>query len=156
MFFSFLWISNSIALALNVPWLQPFKYNPGSTGVLYMVVLSLPREERYKEENVIISGILPGPAVPKLTANTYLNHPLVVELQKCGKLFSVNGWQLFLQDILDNLDSNPDGYRYFGKLALVLICRFLSFLPTCAVISFLLPSWSSIFYTARNCKFTLA
>ena len=89
----FLSNSNTIALALKVDWFQPYKHSPRSIGVLYMVVLNLPREERYKLENVIIVGILPGPAEPKLTANTYLK-PLVFELQKLWKmreLFSVNG-----------------------------------------------------------------
>ena len=30
-----------------------------------MVVLNLPRNERFKEENVILAGIIPGPNEPK-------------------------------------------------------------------------------------------
>ena len=45
-----------------------------------LVLLNLPRHERYKFENIIVAGILPGPSEPKLTANTFLE-PLVRELQ---------------------------------------------------------------------------
>lgn len=65
---------------LNVDWFRPHKHSPGSVGVLYLVLLNLPRHERYKLENIIVVGILPGPSEPKLTANTFLEPP-VRELQ---------------------------------------------------------------------------
>ena len=71
---------NSLAVMLNVDWFRPHKHSPGSVGVLYLVLLSLPRHERYKLENIIVVGILPRPSAPKLTANTFLE-PLVRELQ---------------------------------------------------------------------------
>ena len=49
-----------------------------SVGALYMIVLNLPREERYKE-NMILVGIIPGPHEPSLNINSYLS-PLVLEL----------------------------------------------------------------------------
>ena len=58
-----------------------------------MVIMNLPRSERYKLENVLVVGILPGPGEPKLTANTFLK-PLVEELQilwKSKERFSVSG-----------------------------------------------------------------
>lgn len=70
---------NNYAFMLNVDWFQPFKHSVYSVGVIYMVLLNLPRKERYKEENVIIVGVIPGPHEPKLTINTYLQ-PLVAEL----------------------------------------------------------------------------
>ena len=76
----FLSQSNSLALMLNVDWFRPHKHSPGSVGVVYLVLLNLPRHERYKFENIIVAGILPGPSEPKLTANTFLE-PLVRELQ---------------------------------------------------------------------------
>ena len=41
--------------------------------------LNLPRSIRFKQENVILYGIIPGPSEPSLTANTYLS-PLVSDL----------------------------------------------------------------------------
>lgn len=84
---------NSLGLMLNVDWFQPHKHSPGSVGVIYLVILDLPRHLRYKIENVIIVGILPGPSEPKLTANTFLQ-PLVTELKRLWNTeirFSVAG-----------------------------------------------------------------
>ena len=46
---------------------------------MYLVLMNLPRSERFKPENVILVGIIPGPSEPKLNINTYLC-PLVDEL----------------------------------------------------------------------------
>jgi len=46
-----------------------------------MVVNNLPRHIRYRRENVIILGILPGPKEPKLTMNSFLQ-PVVDDLQE--------------------------------------------------------------------------
>jgi len=37
-----------------------------------MVVMNLPREERFKTENLIVVGIIPGPKEPKLHINSFL------------------------------------------------------------------------------------
>lgn len=65
---------------INVDWFQAYKYTPYSTGAIYMVILNLPREERFREQNVILLGILPGPTEPKLNLNTYLT-PIIEELR---------------------------------------------------------------------------
>ena len=51
-----------------------------SVGAIYLTVQNLPRNERYKEENIILVGLLPGPSKPPLTINSYLV-PLVEELK---------------------------------------------------------------------------
>lgn len=84
---------NSLAVMLNVDWFRPHKHSPGSVGVIYLVLLNLPRHERYKLENIIVVGVLPGPSEPKLTANTFLE-PLVQELKAlwvCKERFSIYG-----------------------------------------------------------------
>ena len=77
----FLEKDDSFALILNVDWFQPFTHTQYSIGVIYLTVLNLPRYIRYKQENTILIGIIPGPREPKLTINTYLR-PLVDELLK--------------------------------------------------------------------------
>lgn len=64
---------------INVDWFQPYKHTPYSIGAIYMVILNLPRSLRFKEENVLLIGIIPGPAEPSLHLNSYLK-PLVDEL----------------------------------------------------------------------------
>ncbi|XP_068716184.1 uncharacterized protein [Montipora foliosa] len=89
----FLSHSNSLAVMFNVDWFRPYKHSPGSVGVVYLVLLNLPCHERYKLENIIVVGILPGPSEPKLTANTFFE-PLVKELQTlwaCKERFAVHG-----------------------------------------------------------------
>ena len=67
--------------SLNVDWFQPFKKTQHSTGVIFLAIQNLPRSERFKQENIIIVGIMPGPHEPRKTTNSYLT-PLVEELKQ--------------------------------------------------------------------------
>ena len=69
----------TFAFALNVDWFQPFTHTVYSVGVIYLTILNLPRTFRYKLENVIVVGIIPGPSEPAHDINSYLQ-PLVNEL----------------------------------------------------------------------------
>ena len=71
----------SLALMLNIDWFQPFKHSVYSVGAIYLTVMNLRRSLRFKRENVILVGIIPGPTEPSLDMNTLLN-PLVKELLK--------------------------------------------------------------------------
>ena len=64
---------------LNIDWFQPFSGCVYSVGVLYLAIMNLPRSHRYKRQNILILGIIPGPSEPPLTINSYLS-PLVSEL----------------------------------------------------------------------------
>ena len=63
----------------NVDWFQPYENSPYSVGVIYLVIQNLPREERFKEENMMVLGIIPGPKEPKVHINSYIS-PIVDEL----------------------------------------------------------------------------
>lgn len=75
----FLCAANCYGLLVNVDWFQPYKHIVYSVGVIYIAFLNLPRLIRFKRENIIIVGIIPGPSEPSLTLNTILA-PLVSEL----------------------------------------------------------------------------
>lgn len=75
----FLSAPNSIAFMLNIDWFQPFKHRVYSIGVIYLAIMNLPRAIRFKRENIILVGLLPGPSEPSKTMNTYLT-PLVADL----------------------------------------------------------------------------
>lgn len=61
-------------------WFRPFVRGATySTGALYLTVQNLPRQERYRIENLLLVGILPGPSEPNLIMNSYLM-PMVEEL----------------------------------------------------------------------------
>ena len=64
-------------------------------GVLYLTILNLPRKLRFRKENIIVIGLIPGPLEPKKHLNGFLN-PLVAELQVLfspGVTISVPGLQ---------------------------------------------------------------
>ena len=71
--------AGNLGVMLNVDWFQPYTHTNHSCGVMYLVLMNLPREERFKPENVIMVGIIPGPRVPKGDINYFLK-PLVDEL----------------------------------------------------------------------------
>ena len=68
-------------LALNVDWFEPFERGVYAVGAIYLTILNLPRSIRYKQENVVLVGIIPGPKEPKLNVNSYLT-PLILELKE--------------------------------------------------------------------------
>ena len=75
----FLSAPNNYGLLLNIDWLQPFDHTQYSVGVIFLVVLNLPRSIRFKRENVILYGVIPGPSEPSLHINSFLS-PLVSDL----------------------------------------------------------------------------
>ena len=93
-----------IGLLLNVDWYQPFDHTMYSVGVIFLAILNLPKELRYRPENVILCGIIPGPHEPQLTINSYLE-PLVEELHKLWK----------------GVDMHCEGKRMLVKAALICV-----------------------------------
>ncbi len=69
----------NLGLMLNIDWFNPFKNSEHSIGVIYLAILNLPREHRFKWENILIVGIIPGPSEPKFHVNSFLA-PFVDEL----------------------------------------------------------------------------
>ena len=90
----FLFQPYSLGLTINVDWFQPYKHVKYSVGAIYLIILNLPRHLRYKRENVILVGILPGPHEPSRDINSYLR-PLVDELLLLweGVSFNIHGIQ---------------------------------------------------------------
>jgi hypothetical protein len=69
-----------LGLMINLDWFQPFESSVYSSGVIYGVICNLPREVRFKRENMLYLGLLPGPKEVKLhKINHYLN-PIIDEL----------------------------------------------------------------------------
>ena len=79
--FPFLAEGINLMLSLNIDWFQPYKHTAFSVGVMYLAVLNLPRELRFRKENILIVGIIPGPSEPRMTINSYLK-PLVDDFQQ--------------------------------------------------------------------------
>lgn len=75
----FLSEDGNFALMLNMDFFQPYKHVQYSVGAIYLCVMNLPRNTRYKQENVLLVGLIPGPSEPKHDINSFLD-PLVDEL----------------------------------------------------------------------------
>ena len=68
----FLSVSHNYCFTLNIDWFNPFKHTEYSVGAIYLVIQNLPRSERYKFENMILVGMIPGPKEPKRDVNNFL------------------------------------------------------------------------------------
>lgn len=88
----FLAAPNNYLLMLNCDWFQPFIHTAYSVGVLYLAIENLPREIRFRRENILVVGIIPGPSEPSMNINSYLE-PLVKDLQHLwnGAMINVQG-----------------------------------------------------------------
>src|SRR6058998_501043 len=66
-----------LGIMINLDWFQPFDSASYSTGAIYGVICNLPREVRFKKENMLILVLLPGPNEVKLhKINHYLARTL--------------------------------------------------------------------------------
>ena len=81
---AFFSLEHSLGLMINIDWFQPFKHRNYSVGVIYLTIVNLPRSIRFKRENVLVVGMIPGPSEPSLTVNSYLQ-PLVLDLLSLWK-----------------------------------------------------------------------
>ena len=73
---------NNLALMLNMDFFQPYKHLKNyKVGGIYCVVMNLPRAVRYKQENVLLIGLIPGPKEPDHDINSFLD-PMAEELRK--------------------------------------------------------------------------
>ena len=86
----FLNLPRSFGLMMNVDWFQPFKHRSDySIGVIYMVLMNLPRNIRFKKENVVLVGIVPALAHEPKSLNHFLE-PAVDELKALWEGVQVN------------------------------------------------------------------
>ena len=53
----FLVNEGGICLMLNIDWFQPFKHRQYSVGVIYLVIMNLPRK---LQENILLEGLISG------------------------------------------------------------------------------------------------
>lgn len=66
---------------LNFDFFQPFKHVTNSYGVLYMTLLNLPRDQRFKRENVLLLRVIPAFEHEPGNLNSFME-PFVSELKE--------------------------------------------------------------------------
>ena len=69
-----------LGLMLNLDWFQPYEGTVYSTGVIYAAICNLLHDIRFKRENMLILGILPGPNEVSLHKINHYLAPIVDEL----------------------------------------------------------------------------
>ena len=77
----FLKYKRNYGVMLNFDFFQPYEHVSESYGVFYLTLMNLPRSERFKQENVILVGIIPPFEHEPSTLNPFLR-PLVDELKE--------------------------------------------------------------------------
>ena len=71
-------------LTLSVDWFQPFEHDVYSMGAIYLTIQNPPRNIRYKPENILLVGIMPGRKV-----SGFLSHTACLGCNKYLKRFVV-------------------------------------------------------------------
>lgn len=111
----------SFAMMINIDWFLPFKHVKSyHVGAVYMVFMNLPRHLRFRKENVLLIGVLPGPNESSHDINTFLQ-PLVDEFNKfwTGICMTVHGYateKLVKCALLCGTCDIPAGRKAFGFL----------------------------------------
>ncbi|GET58122.1 hypothetical protein GLOIN_2v1776801 [Rhizophagus irregularis DAOM 181602=DAOM 197198] len=70
-----------LGIMINVDWFQPFERTIHSSGAIYGAICNLPRELRFKPENMLILGLMPGPNEPSLHQINHYLAPIVDRFQ---------------------------------------------------------------------------
>ncbi|GBC18472.2 hypothetical protein GLOIN_2v1775288 [Rhizophagus irregularis DAOM 181602=DAOM 197198] len=70
-----------LGLMLNLDWFQPYDSTIYSIGVIYAAICNLPRDIRFRRENLLTLGILPGPKKVSLHKVKHYLAPIVNELE---------------------------------------------------------------------------
>ena len=101
----FLSVQNNYAFQLNVDWFQPYKHRSDmSVGVMYLALMNLPRTLRFRQDNVIITGIIPAFRHEPKNINSFLE-PLVKDLNL-----------LWERGVVMQTHEHPDGVRVGAAL----------------------------------------
>ena len=103
-------------LLINVDWFQPYKHVQCSVGAIYIAILNFPRHLRYRRENMILIGVIPGPHEPSLHINSFIE-PLVKELLKLWKgieMRTMEGTQVVRAVLLCNSSDIPETRKVGG------------------------------------------
>src|SRR5256714_111322 len=69
-----------LGIMINLDWFQPFKSAVYSCGAIYSVICNLPRDIRFKKENMLTLALLPGPNEIKLDKINHYLAPIIDEL----------------------------------------------------------------------------
>src|SRR5256886_9438339 len=114
---------------INLDWFQPFESSTYSSGAIYGVICNLPRELRFKRENMLYLGLLPGPSEVKLHKINHYLSPIVDELLEFWDGFNLpssnkhpNGKRIRLAVICCSNDI-PAARKLCGHISALISCH---------------------------------
>ena len=103
-----------VFLALNVDWFQPFTHTQSqySVGAMYLSIANLPRESRFRIENMVLVRVIPGPNEPRLHINSFLTS-FIEELRSfaSGITMIINGTVVKVRALLNLIICDIPGCR---------------------------------------------
>ena len=79
-----------LGLMLNLDWFQPYDSTVYSVGVIYAAICNLPRDMRFKRENLLTLGLLPRPSEVSLHKINHYLVPIVNELESLWNGITLN------------------------------------------------------------------
>src|ERR1044071_4294968 len=136
-----------LGLMLNLDWFQPFDGTNHSTGVLYAAICNLPRDIRFKRENLLIISILPGPNKVSLHKINHYLVPMVDELESLWSGMTLNrtykyreGRQIRAALILVSCDI-PAARKICGHILALAACYRCEKRENYEIINIILPEW---------------
>ncbi len=136
-----------LGLMLNLDWFQPFDGTNHSTGVLYAAICNLPRDIRFKRENLLIISILPGPNEVSLHKINHYLAPMVDELESLWSGMTLNrtyeyreGRQIRAALILVSCDI-PAARKICGHISALAACHRCEKREIMKIINIILPEW---------------
>ena len=74
-------VDSHLRLMLNLDWFQPYDSTIYSIGIIYAAICNLPRDIRFKRENLLILRILPRPSEVSLHKINHYLAPIIDELK---------------------------------------------------------------------------
>lgn len=95
-------------LTLNVDWFQPFSNSVYSCGAIYLSINNFPREDRLKQENIILVGLMPGGSEANTTHIMSYLTPLVNDLI-----------EFYEEGVEVKTLAHPNGVKFYGALLAV-------------------------------------
>ena len=114
---------------LNLDWFQPYDSTVYSVGVIYAAICNLPRDMRFKRENLLTLGLLPGPSEVSLHKINHYLAPIVDELESLWYGVTLNrtyeypeGKDIRVALILVSCDV-PAARKIYGHVSVLVSCH---------------------------------
>ena len=103
-----------LGIIINLDWFQPFDSSVYSCGVIYGAICNLPREERFKKENILTLDLLPGPNEVKLDRINHYLAPIIDELLELWNGINLPASDKYPAGKKNQIGSNMLFERYTG------------------------------------------